>query len=1188
MFLDIFRFELNFHRRQYLIYVLCGVFFLMFFLATASPNVSIGGSTGNVNLNSPDTILNALAAVSVLAMFGAIAFTANAVVRDFELNTVEMFFSRPVPKFDYVYGRFLGTFLFGCLVYLAGLLGVLVGGFMPWLDPERIGAFSITPYLYGTALLGMPNLFVMCSIFFCVATVTRSMMATYVSAMVLFMLTLVLGNFTEKETVELTSILDPFGTTALAEVTRYWTVFEKNSNLPDIDGAILANRLFWLGIGVAFLVAAYPLFPFSLDKGQKKSRKLKKKNHEQDEPAENKKTVVVTVHQNFDLHAQWQQFLSQTRLEIRTIVRSAPFLVLLLFGLLQVVFASLGDLGNITGTSLYPTTHSLIRVINGTFSISLLLVLVYYSAELMVRERTVKVLEIMDAMPFPNWVMIAAKLTGLITVIASMLFIAMVAAIGVQLWKEFYEIDVLLYLKGLLFFFQIPFYLLTVVSVFFYVLTRSKYITMFIVVAYVIFNQTLAALGFEHQLYRIGQLAPLYSAFSGYSQNLVPYLWQTLYAALFGGLLLVVIHLLWPRGAEDDWPSRVQVLRQRMTRPVVASLWTLSIGWLAVGGFIYYNTVVLNPYVTRSTAEKLQADYENTYKQYEFKTMPVIEKVSADVDLFPARQELSLQGSYQMANLSEQALEELHFSLQSETTLNKLEVPGASLTHDDAELGYRIYTFDKPLQPGERIMVSFDVDWLTPGFTNSGHSRKLVVNGTFVNNTDFFPMPGYQSGRELQDNNSRREQDLGPIQRMSKIDDPSAWMRAGFAGNRVEFETTVSTRSDQIAIAPGYLQKEWTKGQRRYFHYKMDVPIWNFYSFMSADYEVKRDQWNDVAIEVYYHHDYNIDTMIRATKNSLDYFATNFSPYQYRQFRILEFPRFQGRFAQSFPNTIPFSESIGFTADLRDPKEIDYVYYVTAHELAHQWWAHQVLGADVQGQTMIVETLAQYSALMAMEEEYGKEQMKRFLAFELDRYLQGRGGELIDEMPLYLVENQQYIHYNKGSVVLYALQDYVGKDVINAALAEFIEQFAFKGPPYPTTRDLITIIRRSAGSEYAGLITDMFEKIVLYDLKVKESTVNALDSGSYEVTLTVTARKFEADGAGREVEVPIASWIDIGIMGEKQGDAEVPEVIHLEKYELSQSEQIFTIIVDKKPVSVGIDPMHKLIDRNPDDNVSGV
>ena len=160
-------------------------------------------------------------------------------------------------------------------------------------------------------------------------------------------------------------------------------------------------------------------------------------------------------------------------------------------------------------------------------------------------------------------------------------------------------------------------------------------------------------------------------------------------------------------------------------------------------------------------------------------------------------------------------------------------------------------------------------------------------------------------------------------------------VEVAWVGSRIQFETIVSTSADQTAIAPGYIEKQWVKDDRAYFHYKTDAPIWNYYSFVSADYQVLKDNWQDVAIEIYYRHDYNIDTMVRSTKKSLEYFTKNFSPYQYRQFRIMEFPRFQGRFAQSFPNTIPFSESIGFTADLTDPKKIDYVFYVTAHELAH-------------------------------------------------------------------------------------------------------------------------------------------------------------------------------------------------------------------------------------------------------------
>ena len=98
-----------------------------------------------------------------------------------------------------------------------------------------------------------------------------------------------------------------------------------------------------------------------------------------------------------------------------------------------------------------------------------------------------------------------------------------------------------------------------------------------------------------------------------------------------------------------------------------------------------------------------------------------------------------------------------------------------------------------------------------------------------------------------------------------------------------------------------------------------NTSIINFYAIVSADYEIKKDKWmtsnkaitEPIDLEIYYQkgHEYNIDRMMKSMKASLAYYSNNFSPYQYQQLRIMEFPRY-ATFAQSFPGTIPFSESI--------------------------------------------------------------------------------------------------------------------------------------------------------------------------------------------------------------------------------------------------------------------------------------
>ena len=246
-----------------------------------------------------------------------------------------------------------------------------------------------------------------------------------------------------------------------------------------------------------------------------------------------------------------------------------------------------------------------------------------------------------------------------------------------------------------------------------------------------------------------------------------------------------------------------------------------------------------------------------------------------------------------------------------------------------------------------RCSWQFDLTVLTAASSDHGSNVSVVRNGTFFSNGHYFPVIGYNVDAQLVDPGLRRKYGLPPASRMPQVDDLFA-RRNNYVSTDadwVDFETIVSTSPQQIAIAPGYLQREWEEGGRRYFHYKMDAPILNFFSYTSADYTVRRDLWHDVKIEIYHHkrHAYNVERMIDAVKKSLAYYTANFGPYQHRQVRIIEFPAYR-HFAQSFANTIPYSEAAGFIARIDDEQDIDYVFNTTAHEVAHQWWAHQVVG----------------------------------------------------------------------------------------------------------------------------------------------------------------------------------------------------------------------------------------------------
>jgi aminopeptidase N len=331
--------------------------------------------------------------------------------------------------------------------------------------------------------------------------------------------------------------------------------------------------------------------------------------------------------------------------------------------------------------------------------------------------------------------------------------------------------------------------------------------------------------------------------------------------------------------------------------------------------------------------------------------------------------------------------------------------------------------------------------------------------------------------------------------------------------------------------------------------------------------------------------------MIAAAKASLTYYQANFSPYQFRQLRYLEFPAFDGSFAESFANTVPWSEAIGFIADLPTSSDkIDYVTYVGAHEIAHQWWAHQEIEAFEQGGAMLSETLAQYSALMVMKHMYGPDMIRRFLRYELDMYLARRGGDVIPEQPLERVEDQSYIYYQKGSLAMYRLQDELGEDVVNRALRNFLAKFAFKGPPYPTSQDLIAAFRAVAPPDKQALITDLFEKITLYDLKAVKASEKKRPDGRWDVALTVTAKKLYADGSGHETPSPMAETLDVGLFTAEPGKPgfKAKDVVQMTRLPIRSGSQVLHLVAPGPVRFAGVDPYNKLIDRNADDNVVAV
>jgi ABC-2 type transport system permease protein len=348
----------------------------------------------------------------------------------------------------------------------------------------------------------------------------------------------------------------------------------------------------------------------------------------------------------------------------------------------------------------------------------------------------------------------------------------------------------------------------------------------------------------------------------------------------------------------------------------------------------------------------------------------------------------------------------------------------------------------------------------------------------------------------------------------------------------------------------------------------------------SARYEVAHDSWHGVTLEVYHDpkHASNVGAMLDTAKRGLTYYSREFAPYQLPYYRIVEYPRYRSN-VQAGVGTIAYSEGSGFLTNLRGWHDLDYA---TLHELAHQWWGN-VYGARMQGRQLLNEGLAQYSTLMAYKELADPALTRRILADMHDSYLNARSGEAVAEQPLLLTEDQGYLSYNKAPLVLFALQELIGADKVNGALRAYYNRFVDMTPPFPTSRDLIDELRTAAGPEYQKLITDFFEKIVLYDVAVTAAQVHRIGD-DYEIALDISGKQLEASGTGAETEVPLDAWFQVAVFPESNRNMIELQPLYLQQHRLHTGSQRITVRVANKPAMVAVDPFHSMIDRRRDDN----
>ena len=1206
----IFKFETKRWLKSWLFYLFFVIFFALSFSVMATVlgyfDVFTATTSSNLIVNSPMAINGIISQIATFVNFIIPAVIGATVYRDYKYNSHTLLFAYPFNKFQYLAGKFLSGFFITILITFFIGLAFLLASVLPFANPDLLGPIRLWAYFQSYVLFVIPNIFFIGSIIFMLVTLTRNQYIGFILVIVLLLIPGIISSLTANvDDKFVASLFDPFGNMSLNYVTKYWTIEEQNTLLIPLDKVVIFNRLIWIGVGFLALIATYFAFSFSQAplsiSRKKKGNRVVKNNF-----GSIIKVNLPKVSYDYSFVSYLKTAFRLSKFEFASIVKNWIFITLMIVLLVFILISSY-SLGDMYGTKTYPVTWKVIGLISFWLGKFLYLLIYLFSGVLLNNAQSSRMNLLVDATTVPSWSLLLSKFIALVQMVCVVFLVGILSGILIQTYLGYYNFELSQYFIDFFGFQLIDYIIVILFSLFIQSFFKNYLIGFFVILVAQMIPMALSKLGIEQSVFHFNSdTGYSYSDMNGFGV-VRDYFYYKLYWLLFGFVLYGLTLLFWRRGIITNVKERLHLFVKRFKMPIAVPLILITLVFVGLGYALYYQEVKLEPYYTSQERELQQVDFEKKYKKFEKYAQPRIVDVKVDMDLYPKKRDYKAVVNYVMVNKTEKAIDSLFLNYGKnfqEIKFNR----DYQLVLTDTVMDFDIYRLNQPLNPGDSLKVQMVVQnkpntWLQD-------RSPIIENGTFFNNS-IFPSFGYSDAVELQDNDVRKKYNLPPRERMPEPNDPEARKNTYISSDAdwITFETTVSTDGDQTAIAPGYLQKEWQKDGRNYFHYKMDQKMLNFYAFNSARYEVKREKWNNINLEIYYNkgHEYNLNRMMDALKKSLAYYGENFGPYQHSQARIIEFPQTMGTFAQAFANTMPFSEAIGFIADVDEdnPDAVDYPFSVVSHEMAHQWWAHQVIGANVKGATLLSESLAEYSSLKVLEKEYGKFQMRKFLKEALDGYLRGRTREWKEENPLMYNENQQYIHYNKGSLVLYAMSDYLGEKRFNDILKTFVSQVKFQEAPYTNSIEFVNLLKQNTPDSLQYLIKDMFETITLYDNKVENVKVKNLKNGKYQVDITFTVSKYRTTPKGDKIykneqgntltekigknevkSYPLSDYVDVGIFGEKtkKGEHEYENELYNKKYLIDKINNKVSIIVNEKPVEVGVDPYNKLIDRDSNDN----
>jgi ABC-2 type transport system permease protein len=1160
LFSAIFKFEVTSWLKKPSVYCMAAAFFfvpLLLFLGTGGYFDDSISETSQLPsfLNSPFQITSLLQSIGKALLFLSPAIIGSAIHKDFQFGIYALLFAYPIDKSTYLLAKFTSSFLLVVVVATMPALAFLLGEKLLGAGNPFISTADASGYLFSYAYLLLPNLFVTGIMIGSCVVLTRNNYAGFIVAIALMAFQFLIENIFH-DTPDVLSLFDPFGEHAAMDHTRFWTQAERNSLSLQASSQLLLNRLLWMSVGMGIASFTYRKFSLSQFGLELPSLKLHTRKDETINKQNAEKSVVVWQLSTGVWPSLFQLFV-MVRQELKFILTHWIFMLFTVIGCLLLVFVLNRILVSESMTML-PLTRLILETPALFYHMLLVFATFIFCGMIVLRAKDSGMEPLLHCTPVPSLAIILSKGISLLMIQWILLIILLTTGCMVQIFSGFYQLDLSQYAQSL-FLLQAPTLAAwAFLSILVFSLTRQLYVGLFLLVMVWLAQFGWDRLGISTPLLQFNTYASLaYSDFSGYGAMLAGRLvWQA-YWLLWGFAFLLTAVLCWPRMQADAFKEKLWTFRRNMGKGSWASAGLLAFALLSSAYYILRAEKKIF-HIPENPA--LLATFQDRFSHLRVLPQPRIKSVKLQVALYPEQHSFYAEGEYQIINLTNFPIDTILIKTSlDEYTEYHLNLHSHKVDSFPA-LHFAVYQMSKPLLPGDTVILSFSIR----NRPNSLFQKNTSVeeNGTFLTH-DILPRIGY----------FLRESEGNPTDSALLNDHYQAW-----DSDLVNYEATVSTSAQQLALSNGTLTNFHQKNGRNYYTYQTSEPIKFNFHFNSAVYDKYVDHWRNTPIAIYHHpgHTHNLEAISNGVKDALEFNFQLFGHAPSDGINVIEYPLTEGSFSTLKTNNIIMSESV-FGVNTQQKEKINLPYYVAAHEMTHHWFGNKLIPKNASGALFLTESITEYLTLQIFKHAFGEAAAQGFLQVQHQRYFKGRSNELGEESPLYQVKaGQEYISYGKGAAALYTISATIGTENLHKTLSDLMKK-SISSERYLTSLDFLAMLKTATPDTVRQVVDELLLQTAFYDIDVRSAALQKLNENEWHIQVAYDCTAFEK---GNPLPVNRNLKIEMGIYCEEG------KLLDLRSIPVNRSGMTLKIVSDSKPYRIVFDPNFLILDRNRSNNSS--